>query len=299
MTKQNPASKSFKVEENPYQIIYLDLTHRCNMNCNFCYNPDLNLPDLDVKFFEEVCRRLPKKVIFRFLGGEPTLHPQFFDLIDIARKYKHLPTVASNGLKYAEDSFAKEMKKHRAIYSITLSGGMFRNDIYEVIDNQACAAIKRKGLANLLKYDIREVVLSSIIMRGVNEMTIPELIGIGLNNKRNIRHVKFRSTGAVGRYIPEAKPYSTPEFRELIHKFINVEDTTVINSGLAPRCHECCYRFRYEHLKITHVEFATPNAQKCWMRGKLFDDEFIIEPYFENMVNHSLWLEENYGTGDD
>jgi hypothetical protein len=142
----------------------------------------------------------------------------------------------------------------------------------------------------MLKYDIREIVLSAIIMRGVNEMTIPELIGIGLNNPRNIRHIKFRSTGKVGRFVPESKPYSTPEFRELLFEFINREHIHVINSGLRPECHECCYRFRYHHLKITHVEFASKRSQKCWMRGKLINNTYIIEPYFENMVNHTNYL---------
>ena len=37
-----------KPEENTFNLIVVDLTHRCNMNCENCYIPNRDLPDMDV-----------------------------------------------------------------------------------------------------------------------------------------------------------------------------------------------------------------------------------------------------------
>ena len=95
----------FPVRENPFPIIYVDLTHRCNMNCNLCYNPIRTLPDMELSYFEEVCKKLPERVLFRFMGGEPSSHPEFFDFIDVAGKYRHVVSFCTNGTKFADRSF--------------------------------------------------------------------------------------------------------------------------------------------------------------------------------------------------
>ena len=100
----------FDIENNPYDTIYVDLTYRCNMTCQFCYNPIRTLPDLDLNYFEDVCKKLPNKVLFRLLGGEPTLHKQFFEFIKIAHQYNHLVSIVTNGLKFNNKQFVSDFK---------------------------------------------------------------------------------------------------------------------------------------------------------------------------------------------
>ena len=69
----------------------LDLTYRCNDNCVFCFNqkhinksPELSLAEIKRKF-ADACRRWPVSRVL-LTGGEPTLHPQFWEIMDFFYK---------------------------------------------------------------------------------------------------------------------------------------------------------------------------------------------------------------------
>lgn len=96
-------TRQWTVEANPFSNLYVDLTERCNMACNYCCNPARQSPDLDLSYFTDVCRRLPRPVIWRFLGGEPTLHDNFFDFIDTAFAHGHRVQFNTNGLTFLDE----------------------------------------------------------------------------------------------------------------------------------------------------------------------------------------------------
>lgn len=279
--------QQYSIENCPYRILYIDITHRCNMNCNYCYNPLTTIPDITKQYFEEVCSKIPKTSEIRILGGEPTIHPQIFDFIDITRKYRHIPSVVSNGKMYADKSFVKEMEKHSAIYALSLNGGLTSPNIYKQMDNEDSYNFKMKALDNLLSSDIKRITLNVLVIRNLNEHVVDELIKLGQKQK-NIRYLKLRSLGTVGKYI-NSKPYTTKEFKPILHSFIQNQKINVIRSGLEENCFECCYRITIPNLYISHVEFGSTNSQQCWMRGKI-ENNFIVEPFFTNMVNHTTYL---------
>ncbi len=84
--------------------VEIDITYRCNLACNNC---NRSLGDKQAKSnegmsFEQVQKFLEDSVNnnfnwkqIRILGGEPTLHPQFFEILDLFLKYKaeHAPEV--------------------------------------------------------------------------------------------------------------------------------------------------------------------------------------------------------------
>lgn len=286
--QQEPCETKYLVSNSPYKVLYFDITRRCNMKCNCCYNPSISIPDMSLEYFEKVCSQIPRTVEVRMLGGEPTIHPQIFDFIDIVRKYRHIPTVVSNGKMYSNSDFAKEMAKHTAIYGISLSGGLTSPNIYKEIDNEDSYSIKMKALENLLTYGVQRVALLALIIRDLNEFVIGELINFAKKHKTT-KYLKLRSLGYIGRHLTQ-KPYTTKEFKPLLHSFIPNDKTKIIRSGLEQNCNECCYRIITKDLYISHVEFGSENSQKCWMRGKV-GNNFEVEPFFENMVKHGEYLQ--------
>lgn len=90
--------------------IEIDLTYVCNMRCNDCNrsvtqapsNMQLTKADIDA-FIRDSLSANAEWELVRLLGGEPTLHPEFFDILDALRAYRdaHLPDmvieVISNG----------------------------------------------------------------------------------------------------------------------------------------------------------------------------------------------------------
>jgi 2-polyprenyl-3-methyl-5-hydroxy-6-metoxy-1,4-benzoquinol methylase/organic radical activating enzyme len=72
----------------------VDVTDHCNLNCKSCshYCPITEPKFIDIQSFESDCRRISeltnRKIdLIDLCGGEPLLHPQIIDTMQIARKY--------------------------------------------------------------------------------------------------------------------------------------------------------------------------------------------------------------------
>jgi len=279
--------KTYTVRECPYKMIYVNLTSRCNMNCNFCYMEGREEDDMKLEYFEEVCKQLPHRVVFRIAGGEPTIHPQFFDFIRIAKKYHHLPTIVSNGKKYLDKDFIKEAKDAGSgiAWCITLNGGWTNPEAYKFIDNEDCLEWKTQALNNLLEANIKRIALSSIVVKGLNEHVIGEFVNFAEKHRKNIRYLKFRAAGNIGRHI-KSSPYTVQNFlNELFPVYFDLEKSKVVYTTNEPKLVEicknrmCCHHFTYDKfLLVSFVDFATLNSALCWKRGKL--DETLILNHF-------------------
>jgi hypothetical protein len=75
-----PALSCFSPEENPFQTVVADITHRCNMACRNCYIPNRSIPDMDTSWQLGIMGRLPRGTFIRFIGAGPCpLVPGFCD----------------------------------------------------------------------------------------------------------------------------------------------------------------------------------------------------------------------------
>ena len=94
----------------------IDLTNRCNLNCPICfananaagyvYEPDFDQVVAMLQALRDV-RPTPATAV-QFSGGEPTLHPRFFDIVAKAASmgFSNIQ-IATNGLKMANLDFAR------------------------------------------------------------------------------------------------------------------------------------------------------------------------------------------------
>ena len=62
-------SVCYQPEENPYETVIVDLTHRCNMACRNCYIPNRTIPDLDKDWLFLMLARLPRRTRIRLVGA--------------------------------------------------------------------------------------------------------------------------------------------------------------------------------------------------------------------------------------
>jgi molybdenum cofactor biosynthesis enzyme MoaA len=266
------------------------------MSCTYCYNPIRTMADMDLSYFKEVCRRLPRPVQFKFLGGEPTLHPDFMEFIRAARRLKHEVTVLSNGRRYTDPDFVRAVADvdARFILGVSLDGGSSRNDVYQQINNEHCLNWKMKALETLDQNFPGRVEISAIIVRGLNENVVPELLELADRHPRTVRYIHFRTAAKAGRW-GETAPYTLQELKEVVRPYFTQEQFQP-QCLWEPHCAPAdgcggCYRFRpTPRLQISLIEFATPRAASCFQRGKLVDRQFLVQSFFENIMHNSETL---------
>lgn len=92
-------------ESYPRRIV-LELTNACNMNCIMCGRNDVKFTPtfFDVSWIDKLSEVLPRVEEVTLMGwGEPTLHPQFVEILEKLSAYPNLRKYfCTNGMKLAE-----------------------------------------------------------------------------------------------------------------------------------------------------------------------------------------------------
>lgn len=93
-----------KASKTHHEILRVCITYQCNRDdCSFCYSAGLqeefkdHMSIEDFEFLTHWAKSQGWKS-FRLLGGEPTIHPDFKTILDIARKEKFSVSFSTNGL---------------------------------------------------------------------------------------------------------------------------------------------------------------------------------------------------------
>jgi len=146
---------------------------KCNNNCLMCTNPDWPWPAWDGGFnydYNSLIKRIKKatKKIKTFdsiylSGGEPTLHPQFLDVLKyVGQNFpKQRIKLLTNGRKFLYPDFTKEVLKITDNLDIELSIYGPNRKVHEAI-TRTPGSFKQtiKGLENLLKYKNKDQLIN-------------------------------------------------------------------------------------------------------------------------------------------
>ncbi len=107
--------RSFLVTLSP-RFLTLELTPACNNKCAGCSNifaTDRSPAPLSFSEWRGLLAALmPDMVQVRLSGGEPTLHPEFFALLDFCTSYEAAVTVFTNGRWPRPAQFITQLKQH-------------------------------------------------------------------------------------------------------------------------------------------------------------------------------------------
>jgi MoaA/NifB/PqqE/SkfB family radical SAM enzyme len=108
----------------PYQVLW-DLGRKCNYDCSYCWssvhNKDAKHKPLDILIstIDKIISKWAndKPIRWNFGGGEPTLHPNFMDVLEYLKFKKQWVLVTTNGSR--PDKYWKEAAQY--VNSINLS----------------------------------------------------------------------------------------------------------------------------------------------------------------------------------
>lgn len=113
--------------ENHLIAVLLELTYRCNLDCFFCYNDlgkkgRLVATERYLSFLEE-CRE-EGVLVLALSGGEPLMHPGFWEIATRASDLAFSLRIKTNGHGFTEDSIERLYRDVRPFrVEISLHGG--------------------------------------------------------------------------------------------------------------------------------------------------------------------------------
>lgn len=100
---------------------YLEITNRCNLSCSFCPKTKRPARTLSPAEFRLLCEKLRPYTEYLYLHvlGEPLLHPQLDEILDICRELSFRVVITTNGtLLSAQETM---LLSSPALYKINVS----------------------------------------------------------------------------------------------------------------------------------------------------------------------------------
>jgi len=193
--------------------LVVEITDNCNLRCPTCY-AESSPERLTHRSVEQVCAMLDRAVanegnpaIVQISGGEPTLHPQLFEILAEcrARPIEHL-LINTNGIRIANDrEFAQRLKDENPDIEIYLQFDSFRSDVHKRLRGVDLTTVREKALATLNELDISTTLVATV-MRGVNDDELGEIIEFGIKQPC-VRGVNFQPVQAAGRLESHAEGF--------------------------------------------------------------------------------------------
>lgn len=275
----------------------VEITDSCNMKCPVCYaNSEANLPHKSLedieKMFDVICKNEDEPDIVQISGGEPTIHPDFFEILERAKKrpFRYL-MVNTNGIKIASDEeFTKKLSTYLPNFEIYLQFDSLNNEEYTLeLRGQYMKKVREKCLENLEKYDI-PVTIVVVVQRGKNEQEIGDIIRFALG-KKNIRGITFQLVQSAGRYEGYPERVTISELRREIctqtENLFTPED--ILPIPCHPECIAMCYALKNEKGGI--MPLGRHISREQILAGAenriMFEQNADLKKHFINLF--SLW----------
>ncbi len=158
----------------------IEITNHCNLECPICIVQNRHNYNMTRAEFAATLDGLVEKEgvldTVNLSGGEPTMHPEFLDFLDLARRPEiSRVSVSTNGLRIATDSdFCRELAR-RDVY-VNLQLDALSNPALRVLrGNGDHGAVKLRALDNLERAGVRTTIVSTVA-KGVNDGKIGECV---------------------------------------------------------------------------------------------------------------------------
>jgi uncharacterized radical SAM superfamily Fe-S cluster-containing enzyme len=157
--------------------------------------------------------------VVQISGGEPTLHPQFFEILDAARQLpiRHL-MINTNGVRIAQDAaFAQRLAAYAPRVEIYLQFDSLHDRSLQVLRGADLARVRKSALECLNRLGLSTTLVVTVC-RGVNDGELGEIIGFALTQPC-VRGVTFQPLQVAGRAdVPAAAgvPLTVSEIRAAI-----------------------------------------------------------------------------------
>ncbi|MBI5597683.1 MAG: radical SAM protein [Elusimicrobia bacterium] len=203
----------------------VELGDHCNLECPVCYaesgpsRPGFHPLPLIESMLDAVVANEGQPDVVQLSGGEPTLHPDFFKVLDLAkaRPIRHL-MVNTNGLRIAQDeSFAERLASYMPGFELYLQFDSLEEGPLRALRGADLRQVRAKALERLNRLGISTTLVVTL-KKGLNDHELGRIVDFALQQPC-VRGVTFQPVQAAGRlegYDPVKDRLTLTEVRRKI-----------------------------------------------------------------------------------
>ena len=186
-------------------LTLVEICDYCNLRCPVCYaesGPDRqqfrSLEQIE-RMLDAVVRNEGRPDVVQISGGEPTVHPEFFAVLDLAkaRPIRHV-MVNTNGIRIAEDeAFAARLAGYMPDFEVYLQFDSFDRDALVALRGADLRTIRTRAIERLNRHGISTTLVVTL-KKGLNDGEVGRIIEYALEQPC-VRGVTFQPVQAAGR----------------------------------------------------------------------------------------------------
>ncbi len=164
-------------------LTLVEITDHCNLRCPICYaasgpaRPLYRSVAHVERMLDAIVRNEGQPDVVQISGGEPTLHPDFFEILDLAKRrpIQHL-MLNTNGIRIARDpAFAERLAAYMPGFEIYLQFDSFEAAALQQLRGADLTAIRRQAIETLNRLGISTSLVVTL-KRGLNDGEIGSII---------------------------------------------------------------------------------------------------------------------------
>lgn len=186
-------------------LAIVEINSACNLACPVCFADaeDMRGAHLPLATIEAMLDRLVASEgepdLVQLSGGEPTIHPQFFAVLDLvkARPIRHV-MINTNGVRIAQDpAFVERLASYAPRLEVYLQFDSMDDDALADLRGARLSRIRRQALEALERANL-STTLVAVVKRGVNDHEVADIVRHALE-WRCVRGVTFQPVQDAGR----------------------------------------------------------------------------------------------------
>jgi hypothetical protein len=272
-------------------VTLLEITDRCNLTCPTCFagssptaGSHRSLAQVEA-MLDAIVRNEGEPDVVQISGGEPTIHPQFFEILDAAkaRPIKHL-MINTNGVRIANDkAFAQRLATYAPNFEIYLQFDSLTPHPQQVLRGEDLTHIRQKALAHLNELNL-STTLVCVVRKGLNDGEIGDILRFA-QAQPCVRGVTFQPVQAAGRldnYTAATDRLTLTEVRQaILDQYASFTADDIIPVPCHPDCLAMGYGLKHNgevqplssfvDPKALLVEAGNPNTIRHTLKDKLFE----------------------------
>jgi uncharacterized radical SAM superfamily Fe-S cluster-containing enzyme len=186
-------------------LTLVEINDYCNLECPICYaasSPERlqhrSLAEIE-KMLDAVVRNEGEPDVVQLSGGEPTTHPHFFEVLDLAkaRPIRHL-MLNTNGIRIArEDGFAERLADYMPGFEIYLQFDSFEREALMALRGADLREVREQALERLNRLGISTTLVVTL-KKGLNDEEVGRIVEYALKQPC-VRGVTLQPIQAAGR----------------------------------------------------------------------------------------------------